>query len=147
MWDDISLLARTFHLGQLPLAARASGRSGSADPSNLLQRIRTSLRGMPREQKMLKRHLPGVIYHQILVYEEQRIRSYSRIKYRSQKCIFTGQLRKCRVVTTVGRRAPRPRFFEGPSHSLPCLSHTMFSLISLRESSPPQNRESFVYYH
>ena len=32
---------------------------------------RRALAGVPREQKMLKGHLPRVIYHQILVYEEK----------------------------------------------------------------------------
>ena len=33
----------------------------------------TSLGGVPREQKMLKGHLPRVMYHQILAYEDEKI--------------------------------------------------------------------------
>ena len=75
---------RDLHTSPTPAAPRPpASRTWPATPSAasrlrpvidsglgwLAQRI---LGGVPREQKMLKGHLPRVIYHQLLVYEDNR---------------------------------------------------------------------------
>ena len=55
------------HLGGLSLAVEAL--------SLMIDTRGTSLGGVPREQKMLKGHLPRVIHHQVYnVYEDNRLK-------------------------------------------------------------------------
>ena len=60
-YEDFYLKARSQNLSLTVLYVPNSLDSSTAIDSGLVG----SLRGAPREQKMLKGHLPGVIYHQV----------------------------------------------------------------------------------
>ena len=46
----------------------------------LMNTLGTSLGGVPREQKMLKGHLPRVIYHQVYYYTKINVLSIQRVE-------------------------------------------------------------------
>jgi len=77
-----------------PRRPRPAGQRSATNESPTLKvisridRLRTSLEGVPREQKMLKAHLPRVKYHQVYCY--MNLRRVTNEPNKSHAIIATG---------------------------------------------------------